>query len=324
MQALILTFLLAASLGAAGPSEDAYSRAVENLGVAIDAVGEVDSKAASAALKLAIAAVLSHPVALRGDPSTLEQITRARLHLVWCYLDLDDQVAANAAMDSAIRSMAGTALPMNEPGLGTVLRPVYDERLRALQAAGTATIDVDCKVRCEVLVEGHRSPNPTNPLFLGDYQIWILARDGSVAPQRYAVSLEQPGQVVSLVFEEGAEGEGSTDGPAITAPSASGRDEPRQRDSKRMLPRWAEALTMVAGVGVLAAGAALTAIDGKCTGGGDIYTCLRVWENQPQGYALIGLGAALVITSGVMLTIDEVRVGNEKHRQAMLTWTFRF
>lgn len=52
--------------------------------------------------------------------------------------------------------------------------------------------------------------------------------------------------------------------------------------------------------------------------------CPEIYLNKPQGYTLTVLGAAAMLTGGVLLTVDEVRVGRQQGTQATLTWTFRF
>jgi hypothetical protein len=56
----------------------------------------------------------------------------------------------------------------------------------------------------------------------------------------------------------------------------------------------------------------------------DAAQCPELYEGTVSGLVAIGVGSALLVTGGVMLSIDEVRLGNEKGRQAMLTWRMRF
>ena len=53
--------------------------------------------------------------------------------------------------------------------------------------------------------------------------------------------------------------------------------------------------------------------------------CPNVYQASAiASFAMISSGAAVLVLSGVMLTVDEVRVGKDRGHQAMLTWTFRF
>ena len=42
------------------------------------------------------------------------------------------------------------------------------------------------------------------------------------------------------------------------------------------------------------------------------------------GGTLFGCGGAALLAGGVTLGFDEVRVGNQRGRQAMVAWTLRF
>lgn len=79
---------------------------------------------------------------------------------------------------------------------------------------------------------------------------------------------------------------------------------------KRMLPRWAELTGLAAGVAVIASGASLWSVDGKCRPlGEELRDCPRLWESTAAGASLVGIGAAVVITSTVLLIVDETRTG---------------
>src|SRR5262249_38837627 len=96
---------------------------------------------------------------------------------------------------------------------------------------------------------------------------------------------------------------------------------------KRLLPRWAELTGVSAGAVLLIGGIVLAALNDKCKGNainGDPDVCPQLYENRPQDKVLIGIGAGVMALAGVMLTVDEVRVGRARGHQAMLTWTIHF
>ena len=55
---------------------------------------------------------------------------------------------------------------------------------------------------CELILGSRRVANPTAPLLLGTYEVWIGARDGS-AWERHEIVLDAQGEVVPVVFEAG-------------------------------------------------------------------------------------------------------------------------
>ena len=50
----------------------------------------------------------------------------------------------------------------------------------------------------------------------------------------------------------------------------------------------------------------------------------QLFANRPQDYMLFTLGAVTTASFGVFLTLDEVRIGRARGRQALVSWTLRF
>lgn len=76
------------------------------------------------------------------------------------------------------------------------------------------------------------------------------------------------------------------------------------------VPRWGSILGVSLGVGAIAAGAAMVAIDGRCPGGGDptdIDACPDVYNTDAGGAVLISVGALAVLSMGAILTITEIQ-----------------
>lgn len=86
---------------------------------------------------------------------------------------------------------------------------------------------------------------------------------------------------------------------------------------KRMLPRGVEIDGLVLGTGLLVAGGVMLAFDEKCVNrDADPAFCSQKWESTVGGALSIGLGGALMITSVVLLVIDERRVQSSKKQIA--------
>ncbi|HLT38552.1 MAG TPA: hypothetical protein VK034_19830, partial [Enhygromyxa sp.] len=77
------------------------------------------------------------------------------------------------------------------------------------------------------------------------------------------------------------------------------------------VPRWGSILGVSLGVGAIAAGAALVAIDGRCPGGQDPMTdieeCPNIYNTDAGGAVLISVGALAVLSMGAILTITEIQ-----------------
>jgi hypothetical protein len=86
---------------------------------------------------------------------------------------------------------------------------------------------------------------------------------------------------------------------------------------KRLLPRGVEIDGLVLGTGLIVAGGVMLAFDEKCVNrDADPEFCSQKWESTAGGALSIGLGGALMITSVVLLVIDERRVQSSKKQVA--------
>jgi hypothetical protein len=311
----VIALLLPLWLTIAPPDPD-YPQAAAQLDAALEAVGSEDIDGAIEALEQALEQAMGFPEGLSTDTGIQEKLAKARISLVALLLERGDAAAAAVAMDEAIRSARGNELPVRSFG-PDVLR-LYEQRRTVLEGLGTGLIEVDCEIPCDVVVDERLSPNPSDPLIVGTYRVWVGASDDSAEWAYFEVAVDTPGETESVVYR-------------IAKPEAVTRPEPildsPPPKAKRLLPRWTEVLGLTAGVGLAVVGGVLLSFNGKCRGGGSpssMEECPDVYDNTAQGYALVGVGAGVFALAGVMLVVDEVRVGRTKAQQAMLTWTFRF
>lgn len=251
-----------------------------------------------------------------GDVNALELLDRARLALVSIHLALGDISEAEAAMDEAIRSAMGREIAAGS--FGPAVLELHERRQRSLQEKGTATISITCP-DCEVIVNEVRASGPDIHLFLGRYRVWVVFADPTRAPERLDIELREPGSVVRRSFPV----------TIIEQPKDElGLEKPAQQ--KRLLPRWAELTGASAGAALLIGGIVLAALNDKCKGNAlagdpsDGDSCPELYENRPQDKVLIGIGAGVMAVAGVVLTVDEIRVGRARGHRAMLTWTIQF
>jgi hypothetical protein len=300
--------------------------ATEDLTAKIAAVLETPEAAMIGELEYVIRELEARPQDVIADKALADELLRARVVLAWAQQDPE---RAAAAMDEAIRSAAGRELPLK--GLGTELKTLAKQRAAALEGMGTATIELHCSVPCQVIVNERRSVNPTDPLPLGTYRVWVIANEGNVEPVRADVVLDAAGETERIEFGRVEE----VPPPAVieppmeerrkrSAPRAPAEQEANVAGRKPLMPLWVEIVGVVAGAGLAATGAGLLAIDGRCKGGGDPATCPTLIETTAQGVALVALGAGAMVSFGAVLGVDQVRAGRAMGAGAMVSWTFRF
>jgi hypothetical protein len=315
MLALLSTFLLFVS------PPPPYEQASAELDMAIDAIGSegVESSASEQAISRALERVAQYPANIPDDDRTRERLIEARLSLVWLHLAAADTQAASAAMDEAIRSGWGRALPAGRFG-PAVLR-LYEQRSEALAAQGTATIEVDCGPHpCVVIINESWATNPSAPLYLGSYRVWVGGEAQGSEWEFVAVELHSSGEIGRVSYRPPREG------PSVDRVTDNSRRSVPDRG--RMLPRWAGIAGLSVGAGLIIAGAILHGLHGKCVNGEapvDWTTCPRLYQTSAvASRTLLASGVGVSLLLGTVFTVDEVRVGRSKGRQAMLSWTFRF
>lgn len=299
------------------PPEQDYEQATAELQTAIDNSTGEDRKAAITALADAIALQGQYPD--RAAASVPEMVLEARVILVRLHLANGDPEAAQVVMDDLIRTARGQTPPVRS--YGPEVTQLYQTRKAALQEAGMATLEIDCNVDCEVVVN-EREAATKEQLFVGTYRVWVKAVGPDASWEYHEVDLDEAGGVKSVAYV------GPVPEP-IVAPEPI--PQPQPTAPKRMLPRAAEIVGMAAGVGLVIAGAVLLSFDGKCSSTKEIpgpdttpQACGSVYNSVPAGASLIGVGGGLLLVSGVLLGVDEVRVGRATGRQAMIGIRLRF
>ncbi|KIG18610.1 hypothetical protein DB30_00295 [Enhygromyxa salina] len=273
-----------------------------------------DRQAAVAALAAAIELHTRFP----GDTEAIpESVLEARVVLVRLYLAIEDASAAQEAMDDLIRTARGQTPPVRTYGLEVT--ELYEARKRALEAAGTATLEIVCEGACAISINERQSAPGAN-LLLGTYRVWVKGAKPDAGWTFHEVELVEPDGVVTITYED-------PNPPAAVAVPA----PPVEAAAKRMLPRAVEIAGAATGVGLLVVGAVLLSLDGKCsktktapTAETTVEACGDTYESTVGGVSLLGVGGGLLVVSGVMLTIDEVQVGRAKGRQVTVAASFRF
>ena len=176
------------------------STTTTNLTAKIETVLERPEAQNIGELEQAIRQIEARPEDVIDDSVLSDELLRARVVFAWAQQDPE---RATAAMDEAIRSAAGRPLPVR--GLGTDLKNLMKQRVAALADAGTAVIEVDCTVPCQVFINEGRADNPTSPLALGTYRVHVVANEGDIDPLRTEVVLDVKGETERIAFSKPVE-----------------------------------------------------------------------------------------------------------------------
>jgi hypothetical protein len=329
---LIETCLLAMTLlwgpPDAGLEPDEYARAVAAVG---DAMVEIntDPEQGSAKLRLALERLWEFAPLLAEDPTALEQRTLAELALARAELARGDRYAAAATIDASLEALGGR--PLDTERLGPSLGALVEERAQALRARGVARLRVECSVACRVLVDERNAGDVdaagsarelTVPL--GRHRVWVEAiTEPDLPPLRTTVALDSADARVTLAYPEVV-----APPPSVTPGRRSDADKFEMPGPRaRVAPRWVEVSALATGTAALIAGAVLMAIDSECPRGADpkdVVACPELYDTRTAGIALVSAGAAAALTGGVMLVVDETRIGSRRGQELGLVWTARF
>jgi hypothetical protein len=329
--AAMLTFGPAITNVSISSQADEYGATVANLEAAMIEVN-THPEQGIAKLRAALEQLREFAPLLAEDPEALELRTLAELTLARAELARGDRYAASATVDATLETLGGRPLPIER--LGPSLGALVEERTRAIEARGTARLRVECSSPCRVLVDERNVGDVVEAgsarelaLPLGKHRIWVedLEPDED-EPLRTTLALDSADALTTLRYPE-----------AEAEPPAPGLGKARSRTDegelelpgprRRVAPRWVEVTTLAAGTAAIAAGAVLWALDSRCPRGADpndIVACPELYDTRNAGIALVSAGFAAGLTGGVMLIVDETRVGDRRGRELGLVWTARF
>lgn len=326
---MINTWVLAMSLLLAPPNveprADEYARAVAAVA---DAMVEIntDPEQGSAKLRLALERLWEFAPLLAEDPQALEQRTLAEFALARAELARGDRYAAAATIDASLEALGGR--PLDTERLGPSLGALVEERAQALQARGVARLRVECSVACRVLIDERNAGDVDVAgsarelaVPLGRHRVWVEAiADSDLPPLRTTVALDSADARVTLAYPAV-----EPPPPSVTPTDTDALELPTPRS--RVAPRFVEVTALATGTAALVAGAVLWAIDSKCPRGADpndIVACPELYDTRTAGITLVSAGVAAALTGGVMLVVDETRLGDRRGRELALVWTARF
>ena len=318
LSAALLTALpvhLSGVAAAALIDDDAdYEAAIEALDQANTKVNS-DPEKHMAELADALEALADYSRQLANDSDASRLVTMATLNLTRAMLMAGDRAGAEQTMDELLRRSPGETLPVQR--FGPTLVEFHDARVAALRQLGTAELQFDCEISCRVLLDRHTVTVRSGPLYLGEYDVTIESQDGSLPPEHHEVTLDEAGTVVMLHYPLAG----------LSKPD----EAPAERvPASRLAPRWAEIVLAIVGAGAVGAGSAMLALDGRCPGGGDPIDdagtiCPNLYEMSAIGAATLGLGAVVMTTGVVLLSVDEVQAKNGREgQQVMLHYRVNF
>lgn len=288
-----------------------YQEALARVETAMKMANE-DPASGSTQLRDALNLLQGFAPLLATDPKGQELRTMAQLTLARALLATNNADGAREAMDEAIRTSRGDPLPTKNFGPG--LTALHREREGVLDKQGVGTIAIECHTPCRVYVNERPTQHRTDGLVPGSYRLWIEATDGSQPLVQRLIAIESGG-AFELEF-----------GQVQVTPPDNGHPETKPA-KKRLLPRWADVLLMTAGAAAIGTGAALWAIDSKCPDLADPLVapqCPQIYVTKTAGIITLAAGGAVFLAGTITLSIDEVRVANQRDTQASLVWTLRF
>ncbi|MFV8755001.1 hypothetical protein ACNOYE_31005 [Nannocystaceae bacterium ST9] len=295
-----------------GRDRVAYDRALVALDEAM-LVANTDPEQGILLLNRALAALHQFAPLLALDQPARQRRSLAHLALARAKLARGDEQGAAESMDATLRELGELELPIEQ--LGPTLGRLVEERRAALVGQGTAHLRVICASACELWIDEHPAQSALDEdgvaLPLGSHRVWIEDPSGQHAPLRTSVELVDS-RPFDLQYPPP-----SAPPPELAIESSDPiADRSEHTGVARLAPRWAELLTTSLGVGTLAAGASLWAIDSTCPGGvdpSDVQACPQLYDTRTAGITTVALGSAMVVVGAVLLTIDEGRARRRGH-----------
>lgn len=314
-----LDFAPAEHAGSDDGDFEAALAAVEQANIAVNNDPETNLPGLAAAIEQ----LASFGPQIAASPAAREALDLSLLNLARARLLTGDEAGAAEIMDQAIRGAYDRKLPIKR--FGPTLVDFHDQRRALLDERGTGSIQVRCSASCRVVIDAQPATTDSGPLYLGPHRVWIESVDsidGEVPAVDVELELTEAGTTEVILFP--ADQPTCKEAPPVVVEPP----PPPPPPPKRILPRWAEISVTAIGVGAVIAGGVMLGLDGKCPGGldpiADAQQCPQLYEGTLPGLVAIGVGSALVVAGGVTLGIDEVRVGNQRGRQAVLGWQMRF
>ncbi|KIG15248.1 hypothetical protein DB30_05792 [Enhygromyxa salina] len=305
---------------AAPESDGDYEAALTAVDEANIAVNR-DPESSLPMLEAALEQLVGFGPQIAADPKGREALDLSQLNLARALLLADNEDRAARVMDAVLLTARDRKLPIKR--FGPTLVAFHDARRKLLDERGAGSIQIQCRLACRIVIDEQPATANSGLLYLGPHRVWVEAADGSAPAERHEIELGEDGVSEVLYYPEIAD----DDECEIVAPPPVAV-EPPPPPPKRILPRWAEISVAVIGVGAVAAGGVLLGLDGKCPGGqdpvADASECPDLYEGTVSGIAAVGIGSALIVLGGVTLAVDEVRVGKQTGRQAVLAWQMRF
>lgn len=283
----------------------AYARALAALDEAV-IVASTDPEQGIVLLNRALETLHQFAPVLATDRTARSRRSLAHLALARAKLSLGDEQGAEASVDATLRELGDLELSIE--ALGPTLGRLVEARRTTLEGLGQGRVRVVCATPCRAWIDEHDADAALGPeglvVWAGTHRAWIEDPRGQLDRQRREFEVRS-GESIELHYPSVAPP------PELAVPPERSDARPIDHRPRRLAPRWAELLGAGLGLAGLASGAALWAIDSTCPGGAsprDVEACPSLYDTRGVGIASVALGSALVVTSVVLLTVDERRV----------------
>lgn len=231
----------------------------------------------------------------------------------------------NSGQSSRARATLNTLYRTDPPrttelrAFGPSLSSLGDAVRSKVASLGRGRIEVKCTAPCQVFIN-ERNADKSSSHLEGEYRVYVQDMADEKPPLRKHVEIHRGGGDVTIRYDNRlpnaqTASHGNRDPLVIVDPSSTNRHRdslarPRQ-STKRIAPLWLEIAGMVAGIGGAATGGVLVAIHGKKQPKSIGKPKEREYETEIAGYIFIGAGAALAVTSLVLLAIDQRHVNRK-------------
>lgn len=196
-----ITALYALQLYAEEQTLSEFERATRRVEDAIADVNADEDEDSVAQLKTSSAQLDRFGALLARDREARQLLRNARIIYARALLNQERRSQAAEEMDDIIRAALGAPL-LDMRRFGPEIRELYEQRVDALDSRGRGSIQVQCYVSCEIVVEHTPVVDEPTSLYLGTYRVWVREQtlEGGAEPSTPPFERE-----IALAFDEQAE-----------------------------------------------------------------------------------------------------------------------
>jgi hypothetical protein len=292
--------------------EDAYAKSLAAVERAV-VVASSDPHAGFDQLSAALPEVMGHMPLLAVDPAAKRVVLEGELALARAALVCDEPTAALASMSRVLfmLSMDGRLHDFSVERFGPRIAELYERRLTAIEAGDSGRVLVECTDASQVYIDGRQVARTLVcsrgvTLGVGEHWVWIAGEEQADGPLFHdLVVIAESGSVTRIVAPSPPPTP-PPPAPTLVDGPASAPFEPEPAGALRLAPRWTEVSMIALSLGQGAIAASLLSTS-PCEPGAQTSGRCPAVDPRDVGVAVATLGACLLVTSAVLLAVDEHR-----------------